>query len=92
MLSAGFAALGHVAEASLYCGWGKSLWPISCPNWNDAQGAATPTTISTVHSSALALNFFLASRRAQRDGLRAEGRLILGRLINLANFQLQIVF
>ena len=61
------------------------MWPISCPNWNDAQGAATPTTISTVHSSALALNFFLASRRAQRDGRLAEGRLIPGRLVDLAS-------
>ena len=84
MLSVGFAALGHVAGASKCC-WGKSLWPISCPNWNDAQGAATPTTISTVHSSALALNFFLASRRAQRDGRLAEGRLIPGRLVDLAS-------
>ena len=61
------------------------MWPISCPNWNDAQGAATPMTMSTVHSSALALNFFLASRRAHRDGRLAEGRLIPGRLVDLAS-------
>ena len=72
--SFGFAL--HVACASLYCCSGKSLWPINCPNWNDAQGAATPTTMSTVHSSALARNFLRASRRAQSDGRRVEGRRI----------------
>ena len=77
--------LEEAEVTGIYNRWARQIQAAQWTYISDAQGAATPTTISTVHSSALALNFFLASRRAHRDGRLAEGRLIPGRLVDLAS-------